>query len=99
MKQALSIVVALTLAAAMAAVYAADPQEPGRSGDPVSAEKKPVKKPSTKTTGAHPTEPGRSGDPVSAEKKTKPTGELKAAGAHPTEPGRSGDPVSAEKKK
>ena len=99
MRKAFATVVALAFAAGMTAVYAADPQEPGRSGDPVSAEKKPVKKPTTKQAGAHPTEPGRTGDPVSAEKKAKPGADVKAAGAHEKEPGRSGDPVSAEKTK
>ena len=95
----LTTLLAATFATVMASAYAAEPQEPGRSGDPVSAEKKHVEKKKAKTAGGHQKEPGRSGDPVSAEKTAKPAGDVKAAGAHPDEPGRSGDPVSAEKTK
>ena len=95
----LATLLAITFAAVAASAYAADPQEPGRSGDPVSAEKKAVKKKKAKTGDGHAQEPGRSGDPVSAEKKAKPGGDVKAAGPHPDEPGRAGDPVSAEKAK
>jgi hypothetical protein len=51
------------------------PNEPGASGDPISAEK--AGKPTggaVKAAGPHPEEPGISGDPVSAEKSGKATG-------------------------
>jgi hypothetical protein len=98
-KRLLPALIAIAFSTVVGAVYAADQQEPGRSGDPSSAEKPAVKKPKVKSSGAHPAEPGRTGDPVSAEKPAKPSGEVKGAGAHPDEPGRSGDPVSAEKPK
>jgi len=96
MKKLLPALVALAFAAAIVPSYAAD--EPGRSGDPASAEKKAAPKKKTKTHGAHQTD-GRSGDPASAEKKKNGGGgAVKGAGAT-SEPGRSGDPASAEKKK
>jgi hypothetical protein len=53
----------------------AHPNEPGISGDPVSAEK-PGKATggAVQSAGPHPEEPGISGDPVSAEKPGKATG-------------------------
>lgn len=53
----------------------AHPNEPGTSGDPISAEKpgKPTGG-AVQTAGPHPEEPGISGDPVSAEKPGKATG-------------------------
>ena len=100
MTKLLPSLIAVTFAAVMASVYTAEPQEPGRSGDPVSAEKKQAKKhKKANPAGAHATEPGRSGDPMSAEKSARLSGEVKAAGAHGDEPGRSGDPACAEKPK
>ena len=94
MNRAIPWSVALALVAG--AVWAAD--EPGRSGDPASAEKLPKGAKQQKYEGPPSKEPGRSGDPASAEKepKGKKHGKAKAA---TTEPGRSGDPASAEKQK
>ena len=94
MRKLLAVVVACTLIAAVLPGYAAD--EPGRSGDPSSAEKQPAPKKKVKSHGAS-KDPGREGDPVSAEKKDGAGTEVKAAGAT-KEPGRTGDPASAEKK-
>lgn len=51
------------------------PNEPGTSGDPVSAEKAgKATGGAVKAAGPHPEEPGTSGDPVSAEKSGQATG-------------------------
>jgi hypothetical protein len=53
----------------------AHPNEPGTSGDPVSAEKAgKATGGAVKAAGPHPEEPGISGDPVSAEKPGQATG-------------------------
>lgn len=69
----------------------AHPNEPGTSGDPISAEKpgKPTGG-AVQTAGPHPEEPGISGDPVSAEKPGKATGgTMKVAPAEERNPNPS----------
>ena len=71
----------------------AHPNEPGASGDPVSAEKAgKATGGAVKAAGPHPEEPGISGDPVSAEKAGKATG-----GAVKVQPSEERNPNPAPK--
>jgi hypothetical protein len=70
------------------------PNEPGASGDPVSAEKAgKATGGAVKAAGPHPEEPGISGDPISAEKPGKATGG--AVGVTPAEE-RNPNPVKKQ---
>lgn len=85
----------LSLLSGAAAVQAAD--DPGRSGDPASAEKRAPGAISAPDKGKPMKEAGRSGDPASAEKRQAGTLPTPNKGDPVAEPGRSNDPASAEK--
>ena len=96
MKRLIYATIVLSMAGVAAPAISAD--EPGRSGDPASAEKLPPGKVSPHQEGATSQEPGRSGDPASAEKVPAGSTSPHQEGAPSQEPGRSGDPASAEKR-
>jgi hypothetical protein len=97
MKRSTLLAIASSVTIISMPALAAD--EPGRSGDPGSAEKQPP------GTQMHPPEksllqePGRSDDPASAEKLPPGTQQQEPGGPSPQEPGRTGDPASAEKRR
>lgn len=97
MKKLIVPLVAAVFSLAALPSYSAD--EPGRSGDPASAEKPVQQKEKVKAQGAHEEGTGAS-EHVTAESKATPTGgEVTSPGAAGAqEPGRSGDPASAEKR-
>jgi hypothetical protein len=94
-----STLTALALCAAFSTAPAFAADEPGRSGDPGSAEKQAPGTVIHAPAESLLQEPGRSDDPRSAEKLAPGTQLETPAGASPQEPGRSADPASAEKRK